>query len=93
MWQKRENCDRNEIIVTGKMKLWKFVGCLWSGKFVDFVGWNIIIGGQQSLWKCHNLGFWYFEMKKWKCGKWYVATLESDVENEFWIAANAFKYS
>ena len=70
MWQLRqkcENCDRNVIIVTGKMKLWKFMGCLWSGKFVDFVGWNIIIGGQQSLWKCHNLGFWYFQMKKCKC--------------------------
>ena len=64
LWQKYENYDRNVIIVTGKMKLWKFVGCLWSGKFVDFVGWNIIIGGQQSLWKCHTLGFWYFQMKK-----------------------------
>ena len=25
--------------------------------------------------------------------KWDVATLECDVGNEFWIAANAFKYS
>ena len=33
----------------GKMKLWKFVGCLWSGKIVDFVGWNVIIGGTIPL--------------------------------------------